>query len=162
MIIISACLIGLNCKYDGTNSGKECFIEKVQRGNVIPICPEQLGGLPTPRAPAEIVGGTGEDVLDGSAKVQTSNGMDVTSAFVRGAQEMLYLARLFDFMLVAAKHDNQQVIETLKVEKIIFKQNSPSCGCGYIYDGTFTGVLRQGNGVTTALLLREGFNVIAV
>ncbi len=147
MIIISACLIGLNCKYDGTNSGRECLIEKVQRGNVIPICPEQLGGLPTPRAPAEIVGGTGEDVLDGNAKVQTSNGMDVTSAFVLGAQEALYIARLFD--------------ETLKVKKIIFKQNSPSCGCGYIYDGTFTGALRQGNGVTTALLLRDGFSVIA-
>jgi len=151
MILISACLIGLNCRYDGKSSNPssrlrrevnlEFLIEKVRRGDALPVCPEQLGGLPTPRVPAEIVGGTGEDVLSGAAKVCTSDGRNVTSAFLRGARETLYLAKL-----VNAQH-------------IIFKPRSPSCGCGQIYDGTFTRTLRYGNGVTTALLLREGFIV---
>ena len=144
MILISACLIGLNCRYDGKSSSEEFLIEKMQRGDVLPVCPEQLSGLPTPRVPSEIVGGTGEDVLSGTAKVYTSDKKDVTSAFLRGAGETLYLAKL-----VNAQH-------------IIFKQRSPSCGCGQIYNGTFTGKLRCGNGVTTALLLKEGFIVRAI
>jgi len=139
MILISACLVGLNCRYDGKSSSEEFLLEKVRCGEALPVCPEQLGGLPTPRVPAEIVGGTGENVLSGAAKVCTSDGRDVTEAFLRGARETLYLAKL--------------------VEYIILKQRSPSCGCGQIYDGTFTKTLRCGNGVTTALLLREGFIV---
>ena len=164
MILISACLIGLNCRYDGKNSSEKFLIEEVRRGDALPVCPEQLGGLPTPRVPAEIVGGTGEDVLSGTAKVCTSDGRDVTLAFLRGAKETLYLAKL------------------VNAQRIIFKQRSPSCGCGQIYDGTFTGTLKYvrfthrrlsdrnpvgtgrltGNGVTTALLLREGFIVRAI
>ena len=138
MILISACLIGLNCRYDGKSSNEEFLIEKVRNGDALPVCPEQLGGLPTPRVPAEIVGGTGEDVLSGTAKVCTSDGRDVTSAFLRGARETIYLAKL------------------VNAQYFIFKQKSPSCGCGQIHDGTFTGTLKCGNGVTTALLLREG------
>ena len=144
MKLISACLAGVNCKYDGTNSKRECTTELVQRGEAILLCPEQLGGLPTPRSPAEIVGGTGEDVLDGTAKIYTVDGIDVTSAFIRGARETLYLARL------------------INAQEIILKQKSPSCGCGKICDGTFTKTLRDGNGVTAALLFREKFVVRAI
>ncbi len=144
MNLISACLAGINCKYDGTNSGRKCIIEQVRRGDAIVLCPEQSGGLPTPRTPAEIAGGTGEDVLDGTAKVHAADGTNVTSAFIRGARTTLYLARL------------------INAQEIILKQKSPSCGCGEIYDGTFTKTLRDGNGVTAALLLREKFIVRAV
>lgn len=143
MILISGCLIGLNCTYSGGNKLHPKFIERMKNEDFLPICPEQMGGLPTPRAPAETINGTGEDVLDGKAKVLTKSGDDVTQAFVRGANEALYLANL------------------LEAELIILKQNSPSCGCGHIYDGTFTGTIREGNGVTTAILLRNKFRVLA-
>lgn len=144
MKLISACLAGINCKYDGTNSRRECLVEQVRRGKAIVLCPEQLGGLPTPRIPSEIIGGTGEDVLESKAKVYTADGIDVTSAFIRGAYETLYIAKL------------------INAKEIILKQKSPACGCEKIYDGTFTKTLRDGNGVTTALLLREKFVVRAV
>jgi len=90
------------------------------------------------------VGGTGEDVLNGKARVYTADGIDITSDFIRGARETLYLARL------------------VNPQEIILKQKSPSCGCGKIYDGTFTKTLRDGNGVTAALLSKGKFVVRAV
>ncbi len=143
MILISACLVGLKCTYNGASDPRRRFVEQMARRELLPVCPEQLGGLPTPRLPCEIVGGTGEDVLDGNARICTKDGDDITQAFLRGANEVLYLARL------------------VEADLIILKQNSPSCGCGYIYDGTFTRTIRKGNGVTAALLLREKFRVLA-
>ena len=143
MILISACLVGINSMYNGSNDARQPFIERMARGELLPVCPEQLGGLPTPRPPFEIVGGTGEDVLDGDARIYTKDGDDVTQAFLRGADETLNLARL------------------VKADLIILRQNSPACGYGCIYDGSFTGTIRQGNGVTTALLLREKFRILS-
>ena len=142
MILISACLVGINSMWNGNSDPRPCFMEQMAHGELLPVCPEQLGGLSTPRPPSEIVSGTGEDVLDGNAGIYTKDGDDVTQAFLRGASETLHLARL------------------VKADLIILKQNSPSCGCGQIHDGTFTGTLRKGNGVTTALLLREKFQVL--
>jgi uncharacterized protein YbbK (DUF523 family) len=108
---------------------------------LIPVCPEESGGLPTPRPPAEIVGGDGNDVLDGTAKVMTDDGTDVTEAFLKGAHHALEAAQSN-----GATH-------------VILKARSPSCGCGDIYDGTFSGTLTSGDGVTTALLKRHGIIV---
>lgn len=143
MILISACLVGVNCTFNGTSHLRQRFIRRMAQGEMLPVCPEQLGGLPTPRPPSEIAGGTGEDVLDGKARIHTKEGDDVTSAFLRGANGILYLANL------------------VEADSIILKQSSPSCGCGQIYDGNFNGTIRKGNGVTAALLLREKFRVLA-
>ena len=139
MILISACLVGIKSMWDSDSDSRQCFMEQMAKGELLPVCPEQLGGLSTPRPLSEIIGGTGEDVLDGNARICTKDGDDVTQAFLRGANEILHLARL------------------AKADLIILRQNSPSCGCGHIYDGTFSGITKHGNGVTTALLLREKF-----
>ncbi len=89
MILISACLVGINSMYNGASDARQRFIERMAQGELLPVCPEQLGGLPTPRPPSEIVGGTGEDVLDGDARIYTKNGDDVTRAFLLGADETL-------------------------------------------------------------------------
>jgi uncharacterized protein YbbK (DUF523 family) len=143
MKLISACLLGIRCAWDGTDryrSGRA--IELLKDEILIPICPEQLGGLKTPRLPQEIQGGSGEDVLNGKYKVKNINGEDVTQEFVRGAKEALRIAKLF------------------KVSQFIGKSGSPSCGCGQIYDGTFSNKSVNGDGVTTALLKRNGIKVI--
>ena len=142
MIIVSACLAGVNCKYDGGNNACQNVMKLVSEGAAIPVCPEQLGGCCTPRPPAEIIGGRGADVLDGKCRVMRKNGEDVTDEFIKGAQEVLKIARL-----VGAK-------------KAILKAKSPSCGCGAIYDGTFTGRLAEGSGVTAELLTRNGIEVV--
>jgi len=142
MIIISACLIGLNTKYNGGNNIKKVFVDFVKHRKAIPFCPEQAGGLPTPRYPAEIVGGNGYDVLDGKAKVINEKGLDVTKEFIKGAEETLKLAKL------------------LHAAEVILKSKSPSCGSSLIYDGSFKGRLIPGPGVTTALLMRNGIRVI--
>ncbi len=99
---------------------------------LIPVCPEQLGGLPTPREPAEIREG----------RVITKSGKDVTENFKRGAEEVLKIAKMFG------------------IKEAVLKQGSPSCGCGRIYDGTFSGKIVEGDGVTVALLKRHGIKVI--
>lgn len=109
----------------------------------MPFCPEQLGGLPTPRPPAEIRGGDGGDVLDGRARVLNRDGADVTEQFIRGAQLTLQLA------------------QAVRAEMVILKERSPSCGVDWIYDGTFTGTVVRGCGVTTALLRRNGLRVLS-
>lgn len=143
-ILISACLLGVNCRYDGGNSRNDDAIDQYQSDELIPVCPEDAGGLPTPRPAVEIVGGDGNDVLDGNAKVLTADGVDKTDEFLKGAQFALELA------------------QSQGATSVILKSRSPSCGCGEIYDGTFSKTLFPGDGVTTALLKRHGIKVISI
>lgn len=143
MKLISACLLGIKCAWDGQDNYKsDKAIELLNSETLIPVCPEQLGGLKTPRAPQEIQRGTGEDVLDGKCKVLNIDGEEVTQKFITGAEETLKIVGLFH------------------IEEFIGKSRSPSCGCGQIYDGTFSRKLIDGDGVTTALLKRDGISVI--
>lgn len=143
-VVISACLLGVRCRYDGGHSRNETAMNQKKTYQLIPVCPEESGGLLTPRPPAEIVGGDGDAVLDGTAKVMTANGTDVTAAYLKGAYHALEVAQSH-----GATH-------------VILKARSPSCGCGAIYDGTFSGTLISGDGVTTALLKRHGIAVTAM
>ena len=143
MKLISACLLGIKCAWDGQDIYKsDKAIELSNSEMLMPVCPEHLGGLRTPRAPQEIQGGGGVDVLDGKCKVININGEDVTKEFIAGAEETLKIVKLFH------------------IEEFIGKSRSPSCGCGQIYDGTFSRELIDGDGVTTALLKRNGIRVI--
>lgn len=145
--LVSACLLGVPCAYDGRGrSGRRGRLAELlalaARGRVVPMCPEVAGGLPIPRPPAEIVGGDGDDVLDGQARVLTiGGGQDVTEAYLRGARCALEAAR---------RHG---------ITVAVLKQRSPSCGSAHIYDGTHSGKLRAGRGVTAALLQRHGVTV---
>lgn len=142
--LVSACLLGEKCRYDGQSKPNEEIIALSKKEELVPVCPEQLGGLPTPRSPSEIVGGDGRDVLKGAAKVMTEEGRDVSQNFVKGAQAVLE----------AAQREG--------ITEAYLKSKSPSCGCnGRIYDGTFSGTLKEGDGVTTALLKKNGLKVVA-
>ncbi|MBC7342599.1 MAG: DUF523 domain-containing protein [Clostridia bacterium] len=140
-ILVSACLAGQNCKYNGGNNLDPEIHELVRQGSAIPICPECLGKLPIPRPPAEIQGGNGLDVLSGKAKVLDCEGKDVTQAFLEGAWAVLAQA------------------ERLNPSLIILKEKSPSCGTTLIYDGSFSGRTRPGPGVTAALLRQQHFTL---
>ena len=140
-ILISSCLLGIECRYDGGHSRAEEIIEVAQEIQFIPICPEQLGGLSTPRAPSSIVKGDGKQVLSGHARVINSLGKDVTRAFIKGARESLKLARLTG------------------ATKAFLKNKSPSCGLNTPYCETDTG---YGLGVTAALLLSAGIEIIEI
>lgn len=143
-IIVSACLAGCPCRYDGKAQTNKDAAMLVAEGKAVPVCPECMGGLPTPRVPAEIAGGSGEDVLSGKARVIASDGkvrLDVTDAFVKGAEKAL-----------------QAALEA-GADEAILKANSPSCGFGTIYDGTFSGARKDGNGVAAALLSANGIKV---
>ena len=137
MIAVSACLLGVNCRYNGSNSLREELLQG--RGDYLPFCPEQLGGLATPRPPAEIEVGDGRDVLMGRARVVTvEGGLDVTSHFIRGAKEAWCL------------------MERLSIREALLKEGSPSCGVGRIVrDGRDL----KGMGVTTALFIEKGIRV---
>ncbi|HEY9764955.1 MAG TPA: DUF523 domain-containing protein [Chroococcales cyanobacterium] len=140
MFLISACLIGKKCRFDGrTLEGPPELRDWAEE--VVAICPEELGGLSTPRLPAELVGGDGNAVLLGKAKVLRSDGQDLTLDFLKGAREALRIAR------------------ACGAEKAFLKARSPSCGCGSIYDGTFGGAVVSGMGVTAALLASSGIAV---
>lgn len=141
MIIISSCLAGLATRYDGRDNFQEGIAKLLKEGKAVLVCPEQLGGLPTPRPPAEIVGGNGEDVLEGKAKVMTSGGIDVTEEFIRGAEQTLKTA------------------QAVNAKSAILKESSPSCGSNLIYDGTYSKTKQPGFGVTAALLRRHGIEV---
>lgn len=132
-VLISACLLGVNCKYNGGNNKlPDEMIERLaEKLELIPVCPECYGGLTTPRTPAERLGD----------RVVTKTGADVTEQFEKGAAAALHLARL------------------LGAKSAILKANSPSCGSGTIYDGSFSGVLVPGDGVTAELLKKHGINV---
>lgn len=133
MILVSACLCGFHCRYDGNTKPNDEIVKLVREGKALPVCPEQLGGLSTPRLPSER---TPDD-----RKVLASDGRDVSDAFAKGAEEALRLARLYG------------------CDRAILKARSPSCGKGTIYDGTFQGGLREGNGVTAELLMNNGIEV---
>ena len=130
-ILISACLLGLRCRYDGASKPHPLAGELAKRHTLVPVCPEQLGGLATPRPPAERQG----------ERVVANTGADVTEQYRRGAEEALKLCKL------------------LGCEAAVLKERSPSCGRGAVYDGTFTGTLTPGDGVTAELLAAHGIPV---
>jgi uncharacterized protein YbbK (DUF523 family) len=132
MKLCSACLLGVKCRYNGKSALNKKVVLLLRSEVLIPVCPEQLGGLPTPREPAEIVGN----------RVFTISGRDVTENFIRGAKETLRIAKLFN------------------ISEAIMKQGSPSCGFGRIYDGTFSGKTRKGEGVTATLLKKHGIKIV--
>lgn len=136
MIVVSACLCGVNCKYSGGNNRNEKVIEFLMDKEYRTICPEEMGGLPTPRIPSEIV-----SFEDGTFKVMTKTGNDVTSEFIKGGEISLEFAK------------------EVKVDIAILKARSPSCGKGIIYDGSFTGNLKEGNGITASLFIKNGIKV---
>ncbi|WP_437879526.1 DUF523 domain-containing protein [Pseudomonas sp. LRF_L74] len=141
-ILVSRCLLGQPVRYDGGCHGPFDHLQRWQlEGRIVPVCPEVAGGLPTPRAPAEIPGGQGQQVLDGRRLVVNNLDEDVTAEFVAGARIALGLAR---------EHD---------VRIAVLKSRSPSCGNQRTYDGSFSGTLVAGEGVTAALLRREGVMV---
>ena len=143
-VLVSACLLGQPVRYDGRSSGHPDLLQTWQRdGRVVPLCPEVAGGLPTPRPPAEIPGGQGGAVLDGEAQVVTVGGEDVSAQFLAGARLALELVR---------RHG---------IRVAVLKSGSPSCGNRLVYDGTFSGTKVSGEGVTSALLRREGVLVFS-
>ena len=144
-LLVSACLLGDPVRYDG--KAKRLAHDRLHRlkteGRIVPFCPEVAGGLPVPRAAAEIVGGDGADVIAGRASVKTGNGDDVSACFVAGAERALALCR-------------QHGITTA-----LLTEGSPSCGSGRIYDGSFTRRSIAASGVTTALLREHGIRVFS-
>lgn len=130
-LLCSACLLGVSCRYDGTGIPSQKVTALLESHELVPVCPEQLGGLPTPRTPCEIRG----------TRVISRDGFDRTEAFIKGAQEAVRLYYLFG------------------CQAAILKDKSPSCGKGLIYDGAFSGALVSGNGVLAQKLLDEGIRV---
>ncbi len=133
-IMVSACLLGENCKYNGGNNQRPELLRLLSGHEVIPVCPEVLGGLPTPRVPAEIAGGT----------VVNREGVSVDDAFRRGAKKTLEIA------------------DRKAPDLIILQSRSPSCGLKEIYDGTFSGKLIPGHGIFADMALQAGFRVMDV
>lgn len=131
-ILVSACLLGVPCRYDGASAADARVVRLAESHALIPVCPEQLGGLPTPRPPAEIRAG----------RVVTREGADVTDAYRRGAEATAALAKM-----LGCRH-------------AILKARSPSCGCGRVYDGCFSRRLVDGDGFAAAALKREGVRVL--
>ena len=129
--MVSACLSGIPCRYDGRSNLRPEIAELVKRGEAVPVCPEVLGGLPTPRTPSERKGD----------RVVAATGEDVTQAFASGAEAALYIA------------------EEYGCSAAVLKARSPSCGCGRIYDGTFSRTLVDGDGLFAALLRKKGFQL---
>ena len=127
-ILVSACLLGVHCRYDGNGVLQEELKTLSKEHNLIPVCPEIYGGLATPRDPAERIG----------SRIVTKTGQDVTAQYTKGAQEILQLCKFYD------------------CQYAILKERSPSCGYGRIYDGTFGGKLVDGNGITAQLLSEHG------
>ncbi len=140
--MVSACLAGCACRYDGSANPDDRVARLVAEGRAVLVCPEEEGGLATPRPRAEIVGGSGEDVLAGRARVVTVEGRDVTAEYLKGAERALEAARAAGAGVAS------------------LKTRSPSCGKSQIYDGTFSGARREGQGVTAALLEQNGIGVI--
>ena len=131
-LLVSACLLGCPCRYDGKSKPNDAVLALMSQYTLIPICPEQMGGLATPRIPSERKNGG----------VFTENGGDVTGQYRRGSEEALRLARLYGCRYA------------------ILKERSPSCGSGQIYDGSFSHTLISGDGVTAQLLKESGITVL--
>ncbi len=145
-VIVSACLLGINCKYNGGNNRDPLVVELFKRGVAVPLCPEQLGGLPTPRPPAKIADGDGLSVIQGKARVRTVDGsdLDVTENFLKGAYETLFVTELLSDSCIAC----------------VLKEKSPSCGVKRIYRFE-SDDLKEGMGVTAALLHSRGFKILS-
>lgn len=143
MYLISACLCGVNCKYNGSNNYNEICDKLFTSGKAILVCPEQLGGLPTPRIPSEIIGESSNILNNNNGSVIDKNGNDVTLQFVKGAKETL------------------QIAKKLNVKKAILKDGSPSCGVNYIYNGNFNGSKIKGMGLTAQLLKESSIDIIS-
>jgi len=136
MYLVSACLAGINCRYDGKNSYNAKAIKLVNSGKALAVCPEVLAGLSIPRERTEIM-----DTLSEGRCVFSISGKNLTEAFNEGAEKTLALAK------------------TIKAKTAIMKSKSPSCGFGKIYDGTFSGKLVEGNGITSELLSNNGITI---
>ena len=134
MTIVSACLAGFPCRYDGKSKPCTQIIELLKEGKAIPVCPEQLGGMPTPRPPCEISAGSVLDI----------NGNDKTECYRRGAQAVLEIAQMYG------------------ADEAWLQKRSPSCGSGWIYDGSFSKSLVAGDGITAQLLKKNGIKVISI
>lgn len=139
-VLVSACLLGVSCRHDGGQAYCPEVFDELWRSHFIPVCPEQLGGLPTPRASTHIEKGDGWDVLRGKSRVMNKKGEDITAALLKGAQETLRIAQL------------------VKARKAILRDRSASCGCQSIYR---EGDLVKGVGVTAALLVENGLEVMS-
>ncbi len=134
-LLISACLFGANVKYDGKNN--KIDISKLNKKyELIPFCPEVEGGLPTPRPPSEIISNK-------PLKIINSSGEDVTHYFLKGAKKALYICQKFN------------------IKKALLKENSPSCGKNFIYDGSFSKILKRGQGITTSLLSKNSIKIFS-
>lgn len=131
-ILVSACLLGMRVRYDGKSKPCEAVLRLMEEHELIPVCAEVFGGLPTPRVPAERAG----------ERVVTRDGRDVTEEYARGAEEIARLAQMY------------------RCTHAILKEKSPSCGKGRVYDGSFTGTLCDGNGICASLLLANGIDVL--
>lgn len=136
MYLVSACLARVNCRYNGSNSANSVIQELIKQGKAIAICPEQLGGLPTPRACCELI----VDKSD-TRKIVSKDGQEFTNKFIEGAEKTLAIAKI------------------IGIKKAILHSRSPSCGYGIIYDGTFSGKFKEGNGLTAKSLVKNGIKV---
>lgn len=136
MYIVSACLAGIKCRYDGNSSDNEYVMNLIKEGKAIAVCPELLGGLKTPRQACEVY-----TENDEKRTVITKDGQEFTKEFAEGARRTLELAK------------------KKGISKAILKSKSPSCGCGLIHDGSFTGAMIKGNGLTADLLIKSGIEV---
>lgn len=136
MYLVSSCLAGVNCRYDGRNNENKIIVELIKQGQAISICPEQLGGLSIPRQSCEVI----IDEMQ-NKKILSKGEQDFTKEFIEGAKKTLEIAKV------------------IGIKKAILKSKSPSCGCGFIYDGTFLGKLIKGNGLTAELLIKNGIEV---
>ena len=132
MKIISACLLGINCRYNGENRINQKLVELASKEVLIPVCPEQLGGFNTPREQMKIIEGTGSDVLNGKTKIINESGFNVTDKVIRGSLEVLKIVRIFE------------------IKEAIMKTDSPSCGSNV-----------SSEGVTTVMLKRNGIKVFS-
>ena len=131
-ILVSACLLGVSCRYDGKSKANEAVLALREKYNLIPVCPEVFGGLSTPRTPSERV----------DERVVMKDGRDVTENYSRGADEAVRLCEIY------------------KIKTAVLKERSPSCGKGEIYDGSFSGKLTERDGVTAERLMKMGVRVI--
>jgi uncharacterized protein YbbK (DUF523 family) len=143
MVLISSCIAGVKCRYDAASSYNENLLKKIGC-NYMHICPELLAGFKVPRKPCEIYGGTGDDVLAGNAKIIDQDGLDITGQMLVGIEKAL------------------QICLENKVTKAYLRAKSPTCGYNKIYDGSFSSTLKKGSGVFSALLIKNGIEIIEV
>ncbi len=143
MILVSACLTGTKCRYNGQDRANNIIVELKNKGKVLELCPEVIAGFQIPRVPCEILGGTGEDVLSGQAIVVNNLGEDITDKIVNGCKQALEKAKANNIKLA------------------VMKSKSVCCGVGQIYDGTFSNRLIPGEGILTVLLKQQGIKVLS-